>query len=96
MLALLAFSGLPHFNATNGMKNVLSFAINGVSVIPFMIARVIDWRYAIPMAVVALIGGYVGAHLISSGTGIVRPMVRDRDRRDHDDRLFRALGSATV
>ncbi|MGA7570924.1 MAG: sulfite exporter TauE/SafE family protein [Candidatus Aquilonibacter sp.] len=63
MLALLAFSGLPNFNATNGMKNVLSFAINGVSVIPFMIARVIDWRYAIPMAVVALVGGYVGAHL---------------------------------
>ena len=31
MLALLAFSGLPNFNATNGMKNVLAVAINGVS-----------------------------------------------------------------
>jgi uncharacterized protein len=63
MLALLAFSGLPTFNATNGMKNVLSVAINGFAVIPFAIARVIDWRYAIPMAVVALAGGYVGGHL---------------------------------
>lgn len=63
MLALLAFSGLPSFNATNGMKNVLAVAINGFSLIPFLIARIIDWRYAIPMAVVALIGGYVGAHL---------------------------------
>ena len=63
MLALLAFSGLPSFNATNGMKNVLSVAINGFSLLPFLIARVIDWHYAIPMAVVALVGGYVGAHL---------------------------------
>jgi len=63
MLALLAFSGLPSFNATNGMKNVLAVAINGFSIVPFLIVRIIDWRYAIPMAIVALIGGYVGAHL---------------------------------
>lgn len=63
MLAILAFSGLPTFNATNGMKNVLSVTINGFSLVPFLIARVIDWRYAIPMAVVALVGGYLGAKL---------------------------------
>jgi len=63
MLALLAFSGLPSFNATNGMKNVLAVAINGFSIVPFLIANIIDWRYALPMAIVALIGGYVGAHL---------------------------------
>jgi uncharacterized protein len=62
MLALLAFSGLPSFNATNGMKNVLSVAINGFAIVPFAIARVIDWRYAIPMAIVALLGGYIGGH----------------------------------
>ncbi len=61
MLAVLAFSGLPTFNATNGMKNVLSVAINGVALVPFIIARVVDWRYAIPMAVLALLGGYFGA-----------------------------------
>jgi uncharacterized membrane protein YfcA len=63
MLALLAFSDLPSFNATNGMKNVLAVAINGFSIVPFLIARIIDWRYAIPMAIVALIGGYIGALL---------------------------------
>lgn len=63
MLALLAFSGLPSFNATNGMKNVLSVAINGFSLLPFLIARIIDWHFAIPMAIVALIGGYIGGHL---------------------------------
>jgi len=63
MLAILEFSGLPTFNATNGMKNVLSVAINGFAIIPFVIARIIDWGYAIPMAVLALAGGYVGAYL---------------------------------
>ena len=63
MLALLAFSGLPNFNATNGMKNVLSVAINGFAIVPFLIARIIDWRYAIPMAILALAGGYVGGHV---------------------------------
>jgi uncharacterized protein len=63
MLALLAFSGLPNFNATNGMKNVLSVAINGFSLIPFLIARIIDWHFAIPMAIVALLGGYIGGQL---------------------------------
>jgi uncharacterized membrane protein YfcA len=62
MLAVLAFSRLPSFNATNGMKNVLSVAINGCALIPFLFARIVDWRFAIPMAVMALLGGYVGAH----------------------------------
>jgi uncharacterized membrane protein YfcA len=61
MLAILAFSGLPSFNATNGMKNVLSVSINGCALIPFLIARIVDWRFAIPMAVMALLGGYFGA-----------------------------------
>lgn len=61
MLAILAFSGLPSFNATNGMKNVMSAVINGVALIPFILARVVDWHYAVPMAVTALLGGYFGA-----------------------------------
>ncbi|MBV8116388.1 MAG: sulfite exporter TauE/SafE family protein [Candidatus Eremiobacteraeota bacterium] len=61
MLAVLAFSGLPNLNAQNAIKNVLSVAINGVALIPFVIARVVDWRFALPMAVIALLGGYFGA-----------------------------------
>ena len=63
MLAVLAFSGLPNFNAQNAIKNVLSVAINGVALIPFLIARIVDWRFAVPMALVALVGGYVGARI---------------------------------
>jgi uncharacterized membrane protein YfcA len=61
MLAVLAFSGLPSFNAQNAVKNVLAVAINGVALIPFVIARIVDWRFAVPMAVIALAGGYLGA-----------------------------------
>lgn len=61
MLAVLAFSGLPNFNAQNAVKNVLSVAINGVALVPFIVARIVDWRFAIPMALVALLGGYFGA-----------------------------------
>jgi uncharacterized membrane protein YfcA len=61
MLAVLAFSGLPGFNATNGMKNVLSVAINGMALIPFALARIVEWPIAIPMCITALLGGYFGA-----------------------------------
>ncbi len=63
MLAVLAFSGLPSFNAQNAIKNVLAVAINGVALIPFVVARIVDWRFALPMAVIALAGGYLGARL---------------------------------
>jgi uncharacterized protein len=63
MLAVLAFSGLPSFNAQNAIKNVLSAAINGVALIPFVVAHVVDWRFAVPMAIVALLGGYLGARI---------------------------------
>jgi uncharacterized membrane protein YfcA len=61
MLAILAFSGLPTFNAQNAVKNVLSVFINGVALVPFVVARVVDWRFAVPMALIALAGGYFGA-----------------------------------
>jgi len=61
MLAVLAFSGLPTFNAQNAVKNVLAVSINGVALVPFIAARIVDWRFALPMAVLALLGGYMGA-----------------------------------
>lgn len=61
MLAILSFSGLPNMNAMNGVKNLLSVAINGVAVVPFLIAGVIDWPVALLMAIFAMAGGYAGA-----------------------------------
>jgi uncharacterized membrane protein YfcA len=48
-------------NAMNGVKNLLSIVINGVAVVPFLIAGVIDWPLALLMAVFAMAGGYAGA-----------------------------------
>jgi uncharacterized membrane protein YfcA len=63
MLAILSFSGLPNMNAMNGVKNILSIVINGVAVVPFVIAGIIAWPVALLMAVFAMIGGYAGARI---------------------------------
>jgi uncharacterized membrane protein YfcA len=61
MLAILSFSGLPTMNAMNGVKNVLSIVINGIAIVPFIIAGVINWPIALLMAVFTMAGGYFGA-----------------------------------
>jgi uncharacterized membrane protein YfcA len=61
MLAILTFSALPNMNAMNGVKNLLSIIINGIAVVPFALARVIDWPIALLMAVFSMAGGYFGA-----------------------------------
>jgi uncharacterized membrane protein YfcA len=61
MLAILSFSALPTMNAMNGVKNLLSILINGVAIVPFLIAGIINWPIALLMAVFAMGGGYFGA-----------------------------------
>lgn len=63
MLAILAFSGLPSMSAMNGVKNLLTIVINGIAVVPFVIAGIIVWPVALLMAVFTMLGGYVGARL---------------------------------
>lgn len=63
MLAILAFSGLPNLNAMNAIKNVLAIFINGVALIPFVLAGTIAWPQAIAMAIGAVIGGYFGSRV---------------------------------
>lgn len=61
MLAILSFSGLPNLNAMNGLKTVLSVAINGMALVPFIIAGIIVWQIALLMAIFTMVGGYFGA-----------------------------------
>jgi len=63
MLAILSFSALPSMNAMNGVKNLLSIVINGIAVVPFLIAGAINWPIALLMAVFAMLGGYFGARV---------------------------------
>ena len=73
MLAILAFSGLPSFNAMNGVKNILAMCINGVALIPFLIAGIIWWPQAALMASGAVVGGYFGARI---GRRVAAPHLR--------------------
>jgi len=63
MLALLAFSGLPDMHAMNAIKNLLAAFINGIAIVPFALAHVVDWPLATIMAAAAMAGGYFGSRL---------------------------------
>jgi uncharacterized membrane protein YfcA len=63
MLSSLALMGLPGVHQMNAVKNFLAFCINGVSVVIFVAANKVEWRYAPAMAVSAILGGYLGARV---------------------------------
>jgi len=63
MLAILAFSGLPNFNAMNAVKNVLAAVINGAALTPFILAGIIQWPQAVVMGAGAVLGGYIGSRI---------------------------------
>ncbi|MDP9019001.1 MAG: sulfite exporter TauE/SafE family protein [Candidatus Eremiobacteraeota bacterium] len=76
MLAILAFSGLPNLNSMNAVKHVLAAAINGVALIPFIAAGIIQWPQALVMAFGAILGGYFGSRIGRRiPSSVVRTMV---------------------
>ena len=64
IVALYSVTTQLTFARINARKNVLAFFINGAAVVPFALARAIDWREAAIMAVGAVIGAYGGARVI--------------------------------
>ena len=74
MLALLGILGMHDLRRANAFKVLLSAVINGVAVIPFLIARIITWDAALFMSVGAIAGGYLGAGLVKR---LPSPVVRD-------------------
>lgn len=63
MLSSLAFVGIPNIHQMNAVKSVLATMMNATTVIVFLVAGVIVWKYAIVMALAAMIGGYLGARV---------------------------------
>ena len=63
MLASLSILGMTNIHTMNGLKTLLSTAINGVAVIEFVIAGAISWPHAVVGIVGAIVGGYGGAAL---------------------------------
>jgi uncharacterized membrane protein YfcA len=61
MLALLTLLGYEEIHIMNGLKTVLASTINGVAVIAFVLAQIIDWPQALVMIVGSILGGYGGA-----------------------------------
>jgi uncharacterized membrane protein YfcA len=61
-LAMLVALGMTDIHAMNALKTVLSWIINGVAVVAFVLAGAIYWREGIVMTGGAILGGYFGAH----------------------------------
>lgn len=61
LLATFGLLGFTDLHGMNGLKNVLSALLSFVSAGAFMLAGLIAWEQALPMAICATIGGYVGA-----------------------------------
>lgn len=63
MLSSLAFVGVPDIHHMNALKNILAATMNGVTAVILALAGVVMWRYAVIMAVAAIVGGYAGARM---------------------------------
>jgi uncharacterized membrane protein YfcA len=61
MLAALSMAGMTDIHEMNGLKSVLSVAINGVSLAEFIALGVVAWTPGLVMVAGGIAGGYAGA-----------------------------------
>lgn len=76
MLSALAYMGLSDVHQMNALKAILATLINGVAAVLFFVEGKVAWQYAVPMAISAIAGGYIGARLsLRFKSSSVRPVV---------------------
>jgi hypothetical protein len=63
MLAALGLIGLTNMHEMNGLKNLLAICINGIAAIYFAFSGAVLWKDCAIMAVAAILGGLLGAHI---------------------------------
>lgn len=63
MLSALGFMGIGDIHRMNAVKTFLAATINAASVVVFLLNDLVNWTYAIPIAVSAIVGGYAGARV---------------------------------
>ena len=63
MLSALGFMGVGDIHRMNAVKTFLATAINGTAAYVFIRDSLVNWSYALPMMVTAIIGGYAGARV---------------------------------
>jgi uncharacterized protein len=62
VMALFGFCGVHDIHEMNALK-VLTAAVSiGIPAVTFIMARRVDWTFCLEMAILAAIGGYLGAH----------------------------------
>ena len=63
MLTALGFMGVGDIHRMNAVKTFLAAAINTAGAVVFVRDGLVNWNYAWPMVVSAILGGYVGARV---------------------------------
>ena len=63
MLSSLGFMGIAGIHQMNGVKSILACVMNGIGAAIFVYEDKVVWRYALPMALASIVGGYVGARV---------------------------------
>jgi uncharacterized membrane protein YfcA len=63
MLSSLGYMNIGNIHNMNAVKTFLAAAINTASVLIFMWNDMVIWKYAVPMALAAILGGYCGARV---------------------------------
>jgi uncharacterized membrane protein YfcA len=62
MLSALAMMGIGDIHRMNALKSLFGTGINLLAAVVFVMGGEVNWRYALPMTVAAVLGGYWGAH----------------------------------
>jgi len=63
MLSSLAFVGIPDIHQMNAVKSILAAAMNGITILIFLLSGAIVWKYALLMGLAGTLGGYAGARV---------------------------------
>src|SRR3954470_3120076 len=63
MLSALGFMGVGDIHRMNAVKTFLAASINTASVVVFVRDGLVNWGYAWPMVIAAIVGGYAGARV---------------------------------
>ncbi len=62
VMALFGICGVHDIHEMNALKVVTAVVSIGIPVVTFILAGRVQWRFCLEMAIVAGIGGYLGAH----------------------------------
>ncbi|MBM3735464.1 MAG: sulfite exporter TauE/SafE family protein [Acidobacteria bacterium] len=63
MLSSLGFMGIPDIHQMNAVKAILAAAMNGVAIGVFVLDGRVNWKFAVPMALASIAGGYLAARV---------------------------------